>query len=290
LLGRGSYGCVYLGLNLDTGDLLAIKQVQFAEGQDLSQNTRLQALMQEISILGSLKHENIVQYLGSVVTGYTFNIFLEYVAGGSIASIIDRFGPIKENLTRLYTKQILAGLDYIHRRQIVHCDIKGANILIDNKGVIKLTDFGASKSLESVTAHKGFNSLRGTVYWMAPEVIRQSGYGRKADIWSLGCTVIEMITGKPPWINLYTETASALFNIAMSNNPPPLPANISATTTDFILQCMRRDPAHRPNTRHLLYHSFICSSPLPSPDLYSTPPPPFPETHSIVTSATTTLY
>lgn len=111
----------------------------------------------------------------SPFSGYTFNIFLEYVAGGSIASIIDRFGPIKENLTRLYTKQILSGLDYIHRRQIVHCDIKGnlpsltaltfsgANILIDNKGVIKLTDFGASKSLESVTAHKGFNSLRGTV-------------------------------------------------------------------------------------------------------------------------------
>eukprot|EP01127_Copromyxa_protea_P009468 TRINITY_DN2242_c0_g1_i1.p1 TRINITY_DN2242_c0_g1~~TRINITY_DN2242_c0_g1_i1.p1 ORF type:complete len:350 (-),score=30.98 TRINITY_DN2242_c0_g1_i1:156-1205(-) len=279
LLGCGSFGRVYLGLNLETGDLLAIKQVQFAEGQDLTQNTCLQALMQEISILQSLKHENIVQYLGSTIIGYSFNIFLEYVAGGSIASLIDRFGPIKENLTRLYTRQILSGLDYIHRRQIVHCDIKGANILIDNKGVIKLTDFGASKSLESVTAHKGFNSLRGTVYWMAPEVIRQSGYGRKADIWSLGCTVIEMITGRPPWINQYTETASALFNIAMSNQPPSLPPTISPHTRDFILQCMRRDPAHRPNTRQLGYHPLICSSPLPSPDLYETPPPPFPESN-----------
>lgn len=130
---------------------------------------------------------------------------------------------------------------------------------------------------------------------MAPEVIRQSGYGRKADIWSVGCTVIEMLTGRPPWINQYTEMASALFNIAMSNQPPTLPGmcfiifgrvpsaltllldNISPHTRDFILQCMRRDPSQRPNTRQLLYHPFICSSPLPSPDLYTPPPPPFPE-------------
>jgi len=125
-------------------------------------------LQHEIEVLKTLKHENIVQYLGSSVEDDVLNIFLEYVPGGSIASLIRRFGPLNENIVRLYTKQILHGLHYLHNHKIIHRDIKGANILVDNKGGIKLADFGASKKLEHLVAGTDANSLKGTLYWMAP--------------------------------------------------------------------------------------------------------------------------
>lgn len=117
-------------------------------------------------------------------------------------------------MIRVYSRQILEGLHYLHSHRIVHRDIKGANILIDNNGIAKLADFGAATNL--IQSDDNPKSLHGTPYWMAPEVIHQTGHSRQADIWSLGCTVIEMFTGKPPW-NQFKTQVSALFHIGKYN-------------------------------------------------------------------------
>nr|AVG22649.1 MAPKKK2 [Plasmodiophora brassicae] len=192
----------------------------------------------------SWKHANLLKM-----------VFLEYVPGGSIASIIKRFGKFNENLVRVYTRQILYGLEYLHRHQIMHRDIKGANILVDTNGVCKLADFGAAARLADITQAQR-RAIHGTPYWMAPEVIKQVGHGRQADIWSVGCTVIEMVTGKPPWHQFKTPVA-ALFHIAGTTSPPALPDDLSPSLRDFILSCMHRDPSKRPNAMRLLEHPYL---------------------------------
>jgi serine/threonine protein kinase len=125
-------------------------------------------------------------------------IFLEYVAGGSISTLLRKFGAFSETLVRKYTFDILLGLHYLHSHGIVHHDVKGGNILVDIRGQCKLTDFGASSRIADLMSEEHVQ-IRGTPYWMAPEVVRQENQGRKVDIWSVGCTVIEMVTGKPPY-------------------------------------------------------------------------------------------
>ena len=192
------------------------------------------------------------------------HIFLEFVPGGSIASLLSKFGPFAERVISVYTRQILEGLEYLHRNQIMHRDIKGANILVDNAGVVKLADFGASRQLaDLVTMESGFKSMKGTPYWMAPEVIKQTGHGRQADIWSVGCTAVEMATAKPPWSEYVTQV-SALFHIASAKGPPPLPAGLSPEALDFMLLCFNRVPKDRPNATRLLQHPFV--APVVAPD------------------------
>jgi mitogen-activated protein kinase kinase kinase len=142
---------------------------------------------------------------GSSTDDKFLNIFLEYVPGGSVVQLLSQYGPFEEPLVRNFVRQILAGLNYLHERDIIHRDIKGANVLVDNKGVIKISDFGISKKVETnllstaALSHPHRPSLQGSVYWMAPEVVRQTSYTRKADIWSLGCLVVEMFTGSHPF-------------------------------------------------------------------------------------------
>ena len=137
-------------------------------------------------------------------------------------------------MIKIYTKHICEGLLYLHVNKIIHRDIKGANILLTNDGVCKLADFGEAKKLMGQHALEQCNSIRGTANWMAPEVIRQSNYGRHADIWSVGCTVLEMATGKPPW-SQYGNKFSALYNIAKAKDPPKIPEELSNQAKDFIL-------------------------------------------------------
>ena len=143
----------------------------------------------------------------------------------------------------------------------MHRDIKGANILVDNQGCVKLADFGASKRLaEIVTVDGVHKSIRGTPYWMAPEVIKQTGHGRQADIWSVGCTILEMATGKPPFSEFGSQV-SALFHIASGTGPPPIPEFLSAEAHDFLILCFNRVPRDRPNASRLLRHPFAIASP-----------------------------
>src|SRR3569833_621391 len=180
LIGQGSFGCVYLALHAVTGELLAVKQVETPSPGANSQNdarkmSMIEALKREISLLRDLRHPNIVQYLGCGSSPEYLNIFLEYVPGGSVQTMLNSYGALPEPLVRSVVRQILNGLSYLHNRDIIHRDIKGANILVDNKGTIKISDFGVSKKLEATNILNGANnnkhrpSLQGSVFRIAPE-------------------------------------------------------------------------------------------------------------------------
>lgn len=279
LIGAGAYGRVFLGLNFSTGQLMAVKRVPIEEAllEAGNNDPRITALEREIELLGSLSNPNIVGYLGMEYEDGHINIFLEFVPGGSIASLLKKFGRFSESLVRVYTKQLLQGLAYLHCHGIVHRDIKGGNILVDINGTCKVADFGASSSLADLSKERP--TLQGTPYWMAPEVIRQQGYGRKVDIWSVGCTVLEMCTGRPPWSEFQSHTA-ALMHIASATEPPALPESLSEEGKDFVLKCLDRNPARRPTVIQLLEHPFVSgvkcpgSAPpsLPSPSPARAPP------------------
>ncbi|XP_042482219.1 mitogen-activated protein kinase kinase kinase NPK1-like [Macadamia integrifolia] len=258
LIGCGAFGRVYMGMNLDSGELLAVKQVLIPANNASKEKaqTHIRELEEEVKLLKNLSHPNIVRYLGTAREEGTLNILLEFVPGGSISSLLGKFGSFPEPVIRMYTKQLLLGLEYLHKNGIMHRDIKGANILVDNKGCIKLADFGASKKVVELATISGAKSMKGTPYWMAPEVILQTGHSFSADIWSVGCTVIEMATGKPPWSQQYQEVA-ALFHIGTTKSHPPIPEHLSVEAKDFLLKCLQKEPNLRSTASELLQHPFV---------------------------------
>ncbi|ONM21680.1 NPK1-related protein kinase 2 [Zea mays] len=258
LIGAGAFGQVYLGMNLDSGELLAVKQVLIGRSNATREKAQahIKELEEEVKLLKNLSHPNIVRYLGTVREEDTLNILLEFVPGGSIQSLLGKLGSFPEPVIKKYTKQILQGLEYLHSNAIIHRDIKGANILVDNKGCIKLADFGASKQVAKLATVTAAKTMKGTPYWMAPEVIVGSGHSFSADIWSVGCTVIEMATGKPPWSQQYQEVA-LLFHVGTTKSHPPIPEHLSPEAKDFLLKCLQKEPELRSTAPDLLKHPFV---------------------------------
>jgi mitogen-activated protein kinase kinase kinase len=151
LIGKGSFGSVFLAMDSQRGLLMAVKQVELPTGSTQNEERKkgmLTALEREIDLLKDLQHENIVQYLDSSMDDTHLNIFLEYVPGGSVTALLRNYGAFEEALVRNFVRQILQGLAYLHSRDIIHRDIKGANILVDNKSCVKISDFGISKKVE----------------------------------------------------------------------------------------------------------------------------------------------
>ncbi|XP_074582560.1 MAP3K epsilon protein kinase 1-like isoform X1 [Curcuma longa] len=252
-IGKGAYGRVYKGLDLENGDFVAIKQVSL---ENIPQED-LNVIMQEIDLLKNLNHKNIVTYLGSIKTKTHLHIILEYVENGSLANIIkpNKFGPFPESLVAVYIAQVLEGLVYLHEQGVIHRDIKGANILTTKEGLVKLADFGVATKLTE--ADLNTHSVVGTPYWMAPEVIEMSGVSAASDIWSVGCTIIELLTCVPPYYDL--QPMPALFRIVQDVNPP-IPEGLSPDITDFLRQCFRKDAMQRPDAKTLLLHPWIQNS------------------------------
>lgn len=260
LIGEGSFGSVYLALHAVTGELMAVKQVELpdvAKGTegDKKRTLMTNALKQEIELLQGLHHDHIVQYLGTSSDEVHLNIFLEYVPGGSIAGMLKQYNTFPEPLIRNFTRQILEGLLYLHTHNIIHRDIKGANILVDNRGAIKISDFGVSKKT-------GFNntpgtraSLQGSVFWMAPEVVRQTGHSVKSDIWSVGCLIVEMFTGSRPFPSM--TTLQTLFAVGSNGEKPSIPENASEEATKFLDLTFEVDPNKRPGAEELLQDQFM---------------------------------
>ncbi|XP_067993923.1 mitogen-activated protein kinase kinase kinase 19 [Melanerpes formicivorus] len=259
VLGKGAYGTVYCGLT-SHGQLIAVKQVVLDTSDQLTTEKEYQKLHEEVNLLKTLKHVNIVTYLGTCLEDNILSIFMEFVPGGSISSIIHRFGPLPETVLCKYTKQILQGVAYLHDNCVVHRDIKGKNVMLMPNGVVKLIDFGCARRLAWVslsgTQSEMLKSVHGTPYWMAPEVINESGYGRKSDIWSVGCTVFEMATGKPPLASM--DRIAAMFYIgAYRGLMPSLPDRFSNSAVDFVHVCLTRDQHERPSALQLLDHPFV---------------------------------
>eukprot|EP00891_Asterochloris_glomerata_P000005 jgi/Astpho2/5/gw1.00001.37.1_t len=241
-------------MDIRTGDTVAIKQMSLS---GISQEN-LQSVMGEIELLKNLNHKNIVKYLGSFKTRTHLHIILEYMENGSLASIIkpNKFGAFPESLVAVYIAQVLQGLAYLHDQGVVHRDIKGANILTTKGGLVKLADFGVAAKLGELEDGKdnGRIAVVGTPYWMAPEVIEMTSVTAAADIWSVGCLAIELLTGQAPYYDL--QPMSALFRIVQDEHPP-LPDDISRGMQDLLLQCFNKDPQQRPDARTLLRHPWI---------------------------------
>uniref|UniRef100_A0A3Q0S4I0 Mitogen-activated protein kinase kinase kinase 19 n=1 Tax=Amphilophus citrinellus TaxID=61819 RepID=A0A3Q0S4I0_AMPCI len=220
---------VYCGLT-SQGQLIAVKQVILDSTDTDAAKKEYNRLQGEVELLKTLRHINIVGFLGTSLHQHAVSIFME-------------FGPLPERVLALYTHQILEGVAYLHVNRVIHRDLKGNNVMLMPTGVIKLIDFGCARRLSCIH-HTACNSVdllksvHGTPYWMAPEVINETGYGRKSDIWSVGCTVFEMATGKPPLAHM--DKMAALFYIgAQRGLMPSLPDHFSENAKDFvrILKC-----------------------------------------------------
>ncbi|EKX55326.1 hypothetical protein GUITHDRAFT_83750 [Guillardia theta CCMP2712] len=256
LLGEGGYGRVYECLN-DDGTICAAKIVPLRKGEDERAQAAQAEIEREVEVMKKLWHPNIVQYLGTERTAKELTIFLELVPGGSITSMLSKYGKFKEPIVRGYTREILQGLQYLHANKILHRDIKGQNILVDHAGICKLSDFGCSKELYGEVALT--TTLKGTPQFMAPEVLRNQGrgYSEKADVWSVGCTVVEMCTGQRPWPEFSTNEA-VMFHVAMRDSARPrTPAWVSKDCSDFLDACFARDPSKRPSVDELLKHRLV---------------------------------
>ncbi|NWS95772.1 M3K19 kinase, partial [Mionectes macconnelli] len=259
VLGKGAYGTVYCGLT-SQGELIAVKQVVLDTSDQLTTEKEYQKFHEEVDLLKTLKHVNIVTYLGTCLEHNILSIFMEFVPGGSISSVLNRFGPLPEVVLCRYTRQILQGVAYLHANCVVHRDIKGNNVMLMPSGTVKLIDFGCARRVAWAgpggPRSETLRSVHGTPYWMAPEVIRESGYGRKSDIWSVGCTVFEMATGKPPLASM--GRIAAMFYIGAHRGlMPSLPEGFSSPAVDFVHACLTRDQHERPSALQLLDHPFV---------------------------------
>ncbi|KDR82414.1 hypothetical protein GALMADRAFT_220413 [Galerina marginata CBS 339.88] len=248
-LGKGAFGQVYRALNWATGETVAVKEIQLSNipKGDIGE------IMSEIDLLKNLNHPNIVKYKGFVKTREFLYIILEFCENGSLHNISKRFGKFPESLVAVYISQVLEGLVYLHDQGVIHRDIKGANILTNKDGTVKLADFGVAAK----TGGAQDGAVVGSPYWMAPEVIEQSGATTASDIWSVGCVVIELLEGHPPYHTL--DPMPALFRI-VQDDCPPIPEGASPIVKDFLYHCFQKDCNLRISGKKLLKHPWMVSA------------------------------
>uniref|UniRef100_A0AAR2IZM8 non-specific serine/threonine protein kinase n=1 Tax=Pygocentrus nattereri TaxID=42514 RepID=A0AAR2IZM8_PYGNA len=249
-LGEGSYGSVFKAHHKETGEIVAIKQVPV--------ESDLQEIIKEISIMQQCNSPHVVRYYGSYFKNSDLWIVMEYCGAGSVSDIIrQRNKTLGEDEIAAILQSTLKGLEYLHFMRKIHRDIKAGNILLNSEGQAKLADFGVAGQLTDTMAKR--NTVIGTPFWMAPEVIQEIGYNCVADIWSLGITAIEMAEGKPPYADIHPMRA--IFMIP--TNPPPTfrnPEQWSEPFREFVSQCLVKSPESRATATQLLQHPFIKNS------------------------------
>ncbi|XP_006874718.1 PREDICTED: mitogen-activated protein kinase kinase kinase 1-like [Chrysochloris asiatica] len=257
-IGLGAFSSCYQAQDVGTGTLMAVKQVTYVRNTSAEQEEVVEALREEIRMMSHLNHPNIIRMLGATCEKSNYNLFIEWMAGGSVAHLLSKYGAFKESVVINYTEQLLRGLSYLHENQIIHRDVKGANLLIDSTGQrLRIADFGAAARLASKGTGAGEfqGQLLGTIAFMAPEVLRGQQYGRSCDVWSVGCAIIEMACAKPPWnAEKHSNHLALIFKIASATTAPSIPSHLSPGLRDVALRCLELQPQDRPPSRELLKH------------------------------------
>ncbi|XP_059669427.1 mitogen-activated protein kinase kinase kinase 20-like [Cornus florida] len=260
-LGMGSFGVVSLAEAYKEGScnpplLIAVKTTQVSLSDSLRKERELLRKLEGCPY--------VVRYFGDEVSTENcvelYNIMLEYASGGSLADCIKSYGKgLPEYEVRRYTQNVLMGLSYIHEQGYVHCDIKPHNILLvsEEEETAKIADFGLAMKIEE----KKSPTLRGTPMYLAPESVRHQEYLPPSDIWALGCTVLELITGASPWhCEPHAETCALLYRIGLGKTLPEIPSWVCAEAKDFLLKCLVHDPKSRWSADMLLGHPFVLAT------------------------------
>ncbi|XP_055622452.1 mitogen-activated protein kinase kinase kinase 4 isoform X2 [Toxorhynchites rutilus septentrionalis] len=269
-IGQGRFGKVYTAVNNSSGELMAMKEIAIQPGE----TSAIRKVAEELKIFEGINHRNLVKYHGVEIHREELLIFMELCPEGTLESLVEMNGGLPEAQTRRYTIQLLSGVKELHRHGVVHRDIKTANIFLTRDGnSLKLGDFGSAVKIQAHTTMPGeLKGYVGTQAYMAPEVFTKTnseGHGRAADIWSTGCVVIEICSGKRPW-HQFDSNFQIMFKVGMGETPE-IPSCLSEEGYDFVESCLQHDPKQRKTAEELLQHNFCkvndesmaCFSPLP---------------------------
>ncbi|CAA7049537.1 unnamed protein product [Microthlaspi erraticum] len=256
ILGRGSTATVCAATYHNSNETIAVKSAELH---------RSEFLQREAKILSSLNSPYVIGYRGSETKTesngvVTYNILMEYAPYGTLTEAAAKNGGrLEEAQVVKYTRQILRGLEHVHSEGVAHCDVKGSNVVVAEKGEAKIADFGCAKRVDTELD----SPVMGTPAFMAPEVARGEKQGRESDIWAVGCTVIEMVTGSPPWTegDERDDPVSVLYRVGYSGETPELPSLLTEEAKDFLEKCLKREAEERWTATQLLNHPFLLTKP-----------------------------